>query len=140
MSMDEKDADQTSQADCCLENKQPNCCQPTTGNAECSTPSKKPWIKMLVFILVMLAAAGVGAYSILSRSGDAEMKSPASTRGSPEKATVNPARQPAEPCCPSREVAAPATAEPCCPSQEGAPAMPKPACGNECARPCCGGE
>lgn len=122
MGMDEKSSDQTPQADCCLENAQPDCCQPTVGNAsECSAVKKRPWVKILVFILVMLAAAGVGAYSILTRTGNAEIEPPTVNRGSPAKSAVNPT-------------------QPCCPSQDSAPVMPTPACENECDRPCCGGE
>ena len=151
MGMDEKSADQTPQADCCLENTQPTCCQPAAGNAECNTPSKKPWIKTLVFILVMLAAVSVGAYSILSRTGAAEIIPPAANRGSPEKAAVNPAQpgsqvqrgvtiKPTEPCCPSQKANTSKPATPCCGSQEDAPVTPAPSCENECGRPCCGGE
>jgi flagellar basal body-associated protein FliL len=110
--MDEKNANQTSPASCCLENTQPNCCE--------SSANKKQRSKLIIFIIIMLAAVGVGAYSILVGSKEMERNPTAADNLGPQDI-------------------APKPAESCCPSQQEAQASP-PACGNQTAQPCCTGE
>jgi hypothetical protein len=61
---------------------EPNCCQPTPPAGK-----SRQRIKLLVFILVMLAAAGVGAYTLLRGSDASQAEEPASV----SKASAQPA-------------------------------------------------
>lgn len=70
------------QKDLCSE---PDCCQPAPPDGK-----GRQRIKLLVFILVMLAAAGVGAYTLLKGSDSSESGRPpvvkqASAQPTPEK-------------------------------------------------------
>ena len=125
---------------------QPDCCagSPAPGGEKgstetcgcCGSPPRRSWLRTLVFLIVILAAIGVGAYSIFVGSA----KSPAGAASAADAATsARTAENPQGPTLPVE--AAPAC---CSGGGSGAGAVPPPAEQTTCGggappAPCCGG-
>jgi hypothetical protein len=111
----------------------PCCAEPGT-SCDCAAPRRRSWLKTLIAAAILLAAIGVGAYSLLAgpkAGGDAAGNHPA-TPPAAAKAAAPPPNTAPPPCCGGGAPAAqPRPA--CC---GGAPAAePRPACGGGAAAP-----
>jgi hypothetical protein len=122
----EEDRTTSPPQDCCSHDSQMDCSGLEAENgASCAPPRRKTWVKTLIFVIVMLAAVGVGAYSLLTESEPAEtIQAPAS-----EGSEATPSEQSALPECSGRQVEAPMSQEtPCCGAAGREEPEPPPPC------------
>lgn len=101
-----------------------DCCPGDTG-ASCgcgAAPPRRPWVKTVIAVVILLAAGGVGAYSLLASPAPGEGIAPAGVESSQRPNSPNTAAQ----SPPSAEQPA------CCGGAAQPVSTPQPSC--------CGGE
>ena len=138
--MEETKNDEQSPSECCAGGTGPESCGPDSSLAGCgcaTTPTRRPWLKTLIAVIILLAAVGVGAYSMLATSAPEETSAPgsddSSRRTAPASATAQSVPNAAQPaCCGGAVHEAPAPQPACC--SGAAHATPSP------QSSCCGGE
>ena len=144
---EEKTMDETKSADqpgtpCCAGDSKQECeCTGSAAGCGCgSGPAPRSWIKTLISAVVILAALGVGVYSLVASRASGQGGSTASAGNSkPAAAAILPSAAPPahapSPCCGS--AGAEAAPQPsCCGGAASAPAE-QPTCG-EAHKGCCG--
>ncbi len=74
-------------------------------------PSRRPWLRTLIAAIVILAAVGVGAYSLLEKRA-ADPCTPAASCGSVAAPVAGKAAPAGRSCCPGAAAAAKCAAQP----------------------------
>jgi len=134
-------SDEEGQGGCSPKTIQPSCCQPAGGNrSSCCAPEGSSWRKgkTLIALIIIIAAIGVGAHSLVKGAATrTELANPASSC-SPQ-CGVAPGQSEKPGCCPSQSSVAacptaggketstqatPAPPSPCCPGQSPSGAAP----------------